>query len=93
VSGIVAKGYGEADPIADNSTEAGREANRRIEFRLLVSSQPVTPDQAKLAAETGTDAPVAATNPDAADFSGDTSPSVAPTKMTVRPKPRPEKFQ
>ncbi|WP_227270080.1 OmpA family protein [Roseobacter weihaiensis] len=34
-SGFVAKGYGEANPIADNDTEAGREANRRIEFRLI----------------------------------------------------------
>lgn len=33
--GFVAKGYGEASPIADNNTEAGREANRRIEFRLI----------------------------------------------------------
>lgn len=34
VSGYVAKGYGEARPIADNATETGREANRRIEFAL-----------------------------------------------------------
>jgi len=32
---LTAKGYGEADPIADNSTEEGRKANRRIEFHLI----------------------------------------------------------
>jgi OOP family OmpA-OmpF porin len=32
---LTAKGYGEVSPIADNKTEAGREANRRIEFTLV----------------------------------------------------------
>lgn len=36
---ITAKGYGETDPIADNDTAEGREANRRIEFKLLTDAR------------------------------------------------------
>ncbi|RYH01628.1 OmpA family protein [Salipiger sp. IMCC34102] len=35
ISAFTAEGFGEADPIADNDTADGREANRRIEFSLL----------------------------------------------------------
>ena len=36
VSGISPVGYGQTRPIADNATAAGREANRRIEFSLIL---------------------------------------------------------
>jgi OOP family OmpA-OmpF porin len=43
MAGFVAKGYGEDDPIAENDNEAGREANRRIEFTLLSEPEEVAP--------------------------------------------------
>ncbi|NIZ14982.1 OmpA family protein [Phaeobacter sp. HF9A] len=50
---FVAKGYGEDNPIASNDTEEGREANRRIEFRLIESDLPqaTTDDAEDTAAE------------------------------------------
>ena len=32
---LVAKGYGQSTPIDDNTTEAGRQKNRRVEFKII----------------------------------------------------------
>jgi OmpA-OmpF porin, OOP family len=98
VSGMTAVGYGETKPIADNDSEEGREANRRIEFVLQGAPQataeaapgdaaPADGADAAPAPAAAKAAPTATAGP---DFSGDTSPSVAPTEKTIAPKPRPE---
>lgn len=93
VSGMTASGYGETRPIADNQTEAGREANRRIEF-VLQGVEQVADLPAEGAAQPALTEAAPGQSPAAAtegvDFSGDTSPSVAPTEKTIAPKPRPE---
>lgn len=48
---LLAKGYGEANPIDTNDTEAGRENNRRIEFTLIEQAHATTPPPEESASE------------------------------------------
>ena len=74
VSGMRAVGYGESVPIADNTTETGRETNRRIEFTLNKGATGAVPSpDAKVDVETTPDG----------------SP-LAPEWPTVKPPARPK---
>lgn len=64
VSKMRAVGYGETRPIAENETDLGREANRRIEFTPFGSAAPAAP-------------PARATTSDAAKPAADGSVTVA----------------
>lgn len=47
---LTAKGYGEAEPIAPNDTDEGREKNRRVQFKIIKKAAPTPPPPAAPAA-------------------------------------------
>ena len=77
ISNITAQGYGETQPIADNDTEEGREANRRIEFRLLATVEVLA----------GAEAPDDTPRTRAGNLARG---EIADWPFEVRPLPRPE---
>ncbi|NBZ86892.1 OmpA family protein [Stagnihabitans tardus] len=81
VSAMQAVGFGEGVPVADNGTEAGRLANRRIEFRLIEPGQ----GDATLAGLVAT----AGTGPKLEFETGADGAPLAPQKPVPRPKRRP----
>ena len=99
VSGMRAVGYGEGVPIADNGSETGREANRRIVFTL--NDQPIgavpgqglagfLPPLNKDVGATQTPAPQSGqtlTYAPSPELSADGTP-LAPEKPTIRPQGR-----
>lgn len=85
VSEFEAKGYGPEFPIADNGTEDGREANRRIEFSLIGASLEAA--QAELAPDDGDTAPEdEAEQPDESELAIRVNPA---DDSSPRPRTRP----
>lgn len=74
IGNLTAKGYGTEQPIADNDSEAGRETNRRIEFRLI-EPDPAEAEGNTSQATGADDLAADATSPDGAQTDAGAAPA------------------
>ncbi|HEY8078954.1 MAG TPA: OmpA family protein [Labilithrix sp.] len=93
---LTAKGWGSEKPIGDNTTEEGREKNRRVEF--LVTEQDITQKKVEIDPTTGKERvveekkeSVKAPDDTPPPPTPATTPSKKPASTPAKPKPEPKK--